>query len=149
MQYYKATRIEYGGINFDSKFEFEVYKTLISHFKPALVKVHEPLVIRPRTQWFPAQVWKVDYVVNGVDSLEGGKLFVECKGIIQADFKERIKNLAYFCPLVFQNLVIVTPSSQSVVRGLIAYGGKDFYNILSSKDYVSLVDSCKKLRGND
>lgn len=141
--YYKASKVNWGNITFDSKLEFEVFRTLKRRFYLPNISVHQPIVIRPKTTWFKPQLWKVDFVIK-TKELQGEKLYVEVKGIVQADFKERMKNLSYFFPQIFENLVVVCPVSQTIVRGFTAYGTKDFELALQG-NLVQLVSQCKSV----
>ncbi len=151
MDYYRAKKITWGGISFDSEFEFKVFNTLRTYFGTASIKVHVPLVVRPETAWFPEQLWKIDYVVRiPPESLSNdSSLYIECKGIIQEDFKEKMKNLSYFRPDVFENLVVIAPKVQTIVRG---FGTLDLYALegfLDKEDISGLVNCCKKRRESD
>lgn len=145
MRYIKAKKVSYGGVVFDSQFEFNVFNALRSAFSATAIEVHTPLTVRPRTRWFKSQEWKVDFRVALKDSVNSSsQLYVEAKGIIQDDFKEKLKNLSYFRPDVFENLVIVSPTARKILIGINSVTIKDFTDFLLHKEFEGLVNHCKK-----
>lgn len=142
--YYLANKVSWGGIEFDSQFEFSIFKVLRDYFPLTGIKIHEPLIIRPATKWFDKQEWKIDYVCSCEDIEIGNRIYIECKGIIQDDFKERLKNLSYFCPTIFENLIIITPRIQTIVRGFHSYDERTLRGFLEDKNFQGLVETCKR-----
>ena len=146
-QYIKAKKIEWGNITFDSQFEFNIFQLLKSHFKLTQIEVHKPLTIRPESVYFPAQKWKIDFVVTShLFGQDFDSLYIEVKGLVQLCDKERFRNIAYFLPEVYRNLVVISPVTQTVVRGLISYGANDFAEMLAKGKYVEMVTNNKRAR---
>ncbi len=141
MRYYKANPVTWGGIKFDSEFEFCVFNCLRKYFDVRDIKVHKGLTVRPKTRWFPEQAWRVDFTVMQQNNV---LLYVESKGIISEDFKQLMKNLSYFRPDVFERLVVVAPKVKTIARGFLAIDIDSVDVMLTVSDYDGLVSFCKK-----
>ncbi|MEA5500360.1 hypothetical protein VB834_09265 [Limnoraphis robusta Tam1] len=141
MRMIQARRETYKGIVFDSQFELETMKTLEKYFPLPSIKVHQPIEVRPKSNWFPSQDWKVDFTVC---QDKKPVLYVESKGFIQAEFKEKMKNLAYLKPEIFEKLVIVCPVITTVARGFVTYDLRTFNRYLTQCNLDGLVNDCKK-----
>jgi hypothetical protein len=132
------------GIKFDSQLELETMRILEKHFSLPNILCHKPVQVRPKSKWFPAQEWKIDFTVM---SDKSPVLYVESKGYVQAEFKEKMKNLAYLKPEIFEKLIIVCPVADTIVRGFVAYDLKTFDRYLESKNLDGLISDCKSRGG--
>ena len=136
----------YKGIKLDSGLEESVLRCLEQYFPLPSILCHKGLLIRPESQWFPAQEWKVDFTV-----LQERKpfIYIEAKGYIQVEFKEKMKNLAYLKPEIFEKLIVVCPEINSIARGFVSYDLKTLDRYLSKNDINGLINDCKKRRSKD
>lgn len=144
--FYKPNKVTWGGITFDSCMEYNIFNLLRCYFSLSQIKVHLPLIVRPSSPWFPETKWKVDYCITNVPDLNGNKLYIEVKGLVTTEFKEKMKSLAYFCPAVFENLVIITEKPQTIVRGFRSIDESCLDSFLTEKQYSELVNFCKVRR---
>ncbi|MGB3535434.1 MAG: hypothetical protein WBA13_18190 [Microcoleaceae cyanobacterium] len=145
MRYIRAKKIKFGGVTFDSEFEFKVFNILKDNFELKTIDAHFPVCVRPQTQWFKAQNWRVDFRIKLPKVLNNSEyLYVEAKGIIQQEFKEKMKNLSYFRPDIFENLVIVSPVNQCIVQGFNTVKIHDLSSFLYPERLEDFVNHCKK-----
>lgn len=137
----QAHRVEYKGIVFDSIFELETMKVIEKYFPLRSVLVHHSIDVRPASLWFPKQKWKIDFAI-----FQNKKpfLYLESKGFVTPDFKERVKNLAYLKPEVFEKLVVVTPMPQTIVRGFVGVNLRLLDSYLSKSDSLGLTEFVKR-----
>lgn len=142
----EVKRPKFGSIQFDSQAEFDCFLIIKKYFPLHRIKVHQPVSLRPANEWFPEEKWKVDFTISNVDELGEMDLFIEYKGVVLDSFKEKMKSLAYFSPSTYQNLVIVSATQKVVTRGLISITPKQLEFALKNKDFVNLVNDCKKKR---
>ncbi|MEL7038911.1 MAG: hypothetical protein AAFO04_25380 [Cyanobacteria bacterium J06592_8] len=148
---------EWGGRKYRSNFELEVFHILRKRYGVTRIKYENPVIVRPQTNWYKAQDWRCDFRIDGIQEMlslpvleipienvspQLDRFYVEAKGIIDDEFKEKMKNLTYFRPDIFQRLIIVAPKVQTIFRGFITYDMKRFSALLG--DELTLVNACKK-----
>lgn len=142
MPRYPSNRVEYKGYVFDSKFECSTYQMLETYISPKRILVHKDIVVRPASNWFHEQTWKVDFTILD-DAWNYPILFVESKGYARLDFKEKLKYIAYLFPKIYERLVVVMPQQTKVVRGLVAYDLKGLENYIRMSAFHQCANACK------
>jgi len=107
---FKPQHTTLGGIAFDSAFEANVYKALLS-IPYYDVERQFAITYKPQTKRFKALSWRCDFRIETKISNPGGSLFVEAKGAVTKDFLDTMIHLEYVHSLIFQRLLIVIPDS--------------------------------------
>jgi hypothetical protein len=108
--------------NFDSLFEFEVFKATenLLKGKPYEVIRQVSTLLRFETDHYPVRRWKCDFCINRAthsyvvgDPLDG--LLIEVKGLITREFKLEMEMLSDNNPTAFNRLwLIVTKKDRSL-----------------------------------
>lgn len=105
----KPVRTEFEGIQFDSQWEVTVYHNLRMFFPRESIQCHLPLEVLPKSEFFPALNWRVDFTI--LDNSLRSPLYVEAKGIVNQEIKLVLQGLAFTQPDLFKRLIVVAPQS--------------------------------------
>lgn len=90
-------------ITFDSKWEYEVFKTIKSIFPLEQITIHPRVLIKPPTKHYKEKFWKCDFKIGFKSHI----LYVEAKGFPTQDFKRQLQLLDYCNPLIIDQVRIV------------------------------------------
>lgn len=105
-------------VNFDSEFEFGVWRTL-ERAKPRFTRVERqlPVILSHATKHFPITYWRVDFALFDPNAeeykLRQPRLYIEAKGTITDEFKLHLRLLDLTNPVVIDRLIIVCPKKES------------------------------------
>lgn len=100
-----AVPCEFDGIKFDSKWEFAVYQAIHKHFSKDEIRVHQKILIKPKTTRYKDKFWKCDFAVGDAD--KGKFLLIEAKGFPTPDFKRQMQLLDSYNPNLLDKVKIV------------------------------------------
>lgn len=109
---YSNTPVHYHGINFDSKWELEVYKVITSIIPPNYVSIHQKVLIKPTTKNYRARYWRCDFAIRGNE----GELFllIEAKGIPTRDWLRQLQLIDATEPSLIDKIRIVQTESTKI-----------------------------------
>lgn len=103
---------EFEGIKFDSKWELAVYQAIRKHFSKDEIKVHQKILVKPKTTHYREKFWKCDFAVGNADT--GKFLLIEAKGFPTADFKRQLQLLDTHNPSLIDKIKIVQGVSTKI-----------------------------------
>jgi hypothetical protein len=104
---------EFEGIRFDSKWELAVYQAIRKHFSKDEIRVHQKILVKPKTTHYKEKFWKCDFAVGDAD-FTGKFLLIEAKGFPTADFKRQLQLLDSYNPNLLDKIRIVQGVSTKV-----------------------------------
>ena len=108
-----SQRIEYKGLQFDSKLEFyfyQVFERTVENKTSLKIQREWPIQIKPKTGTFPAIDWKIDFRIWS--PMTGKQLLIECKTVPTEAFTLRLKMFENENPDYFYDLVFYTYQDQ-------------------------------------
>ena len=110
---------------FDSTLEFNVYLKLIKMYSVSRVKRQHPVLYIPPGECYPkGKLWKVDFAIRSSTYEHDYSFYIEAKGAITADFRDKMPILEHTNPEVFRRLFLIfgsrIPVKSKVVRNLLA-----------------------------
>ncbi|SKB12037.1 hypothetical protein PL11201_290005 [Planktothrix sp. PCC 11201] len=111
MKYQNSPVIMYG-IQFDSKWECEVYRLIKSIIPPSYISVHERVLIKPTTKNYRARYWNCDFIIK--DDFDNPLLLVEAKGMPTREFLRQLQLLDAFEPTLIGKIRIVQQQSTKI-----------------------------------
>jgi hypothetical protein len=103
---------EFEGIKFDSKWELAVYQAIRKHFSKDEIRVHQKILVKPKTTHYREKFWKCDFAVGNADT--GKFLLVEAKGFPTADWKRQLQLLDTHNPNLINKIKIVQGVSTKI-----------------------------------
>lgn len=103
---------EFEGIKFDSKWELAVYQAIRKHFSKNEIRVHQKILVKPKTTHYREKFWKCDFAVGNADT--GKFLLVEAKGFPTADWKRQLQLLDTHNPNLIDKIKIVQGVSTKI-----------------------------------
>lgn len=103
---------EFEGIKFDSKWELAVYQAIRKHFSKDEIRVHQKILVKPKTTHYREKFWKCDFAVGNADT--GKFLLVEAKGFPTADWKRQLQLLDTHNPNLIDKIKIVQGVSTKI-----------------------------------
>ena len=103
---------EFEGIKFDSKWELAVYQAIRKHFSRDEIRVHQKILVKPKTTHYREKFWKCDFAVGNADT--GKFLLVEAKGFPTADWKRQLQLLDTHNPNLIDKIKIVQGVSTKI-----------------------------------
>lgn len=109
----KASRTEYKGKTFDSKFEMQCYQKIETAIKvnpDICVELQPSVKTHSVTRNYPDRHWKIDFLV--IDKHSNKRLYIEAKGHPQSHNRmiDNIKGLDLINPQIHDDLIVVTPN---------------------------------------
>lgn len=96
---------EFEGIKFDSRWELAVYQAICKHFSKDEIRVHQKILVKPKTTHYKEKFWKCDFAVGNGDT--GKFLLIEAKGFPTVDFKRQLQLLDFHNPNLIDKIRIV------------------------------------------
>jgi len=103
---------EFEGIKFDSKWELAVYQAIRKHFSKDEIRVHQKILVKPKTTHYREKFWKCDFAVGNADT--GKFLLVEAKGFPTSDWKRQLQLLDTHNPNLIDKIKIVQGVSTKI-----------------------------------
>ena len=103
---------EFEGIKFDSKWELAVYQAIRKHFSRDEIRVHQKILVKPKTTHYREKFWKCDFAVGNADT--GKFLLVEAKGFPTSDWKRQLQLLDTHNPNLIDKIKIVQGVSTKI-----------------------------------
>lgn len=111
---YSPYRVNDDDENFDSLFEFEVFRALENTLRGTHYRIvrQAPVLLRQETRHYPPRNWKCDFSLVNLgsdhvgDKILDGRL-IEVKGIVTREFRLEMEMLSRDNPCAFNHLWLV------------------------------------------
>ena len=95
-------------IQFDSRYEAEVYLQLVRRYGSQAIATHFKIPLKPKTEVFKELSWAVDFFVD----YKGEGLLYEAKGFMTEEFRVKMQLLEWRNPYAYSRLIIVCHKSK-------------------------------------